>query len=132
MPDDYFSNLSSELNYETFKYLVSQKDYYLVYIYCTNINSFQTVSIKQLFNFCQQRNIGLQILNNQQNQQIINNLPVNYFPLFLLYYQGNIINQINSNIPNIWLILESSIQKLQQTHLNIDLNINNNLNLKDI
>lgn len=129
--DENFSRFSSDLNFETFQNLILQQDYYLIYIYSSDINSCQPISIKQLSNFCQQRNLGLHLLNNEQNQQVINNLPVNYFPIFLLYYEGNIIEQINGNSPNIWLTLENAIHKLQQTHLNIDLN-NSNLNLKDI
>ena len=129
--EEYFSIFSSDLNFETFQNLISQRNYYLVYIYCSDINSCQTISIKQLFDFCQHRNLGLHILHYQQNKQVITNLPVKYFPIFLLYYQGDIIEQINGNSPNIWLMLESSIQELQQTYLNIDLN-NSNLNFKDI
>lgn len=131
MIDEYSYNLSSDINFETFQNLISQQNYYIVYIYCSIINSCQTIPIEQLSKFCQQRNLGLHLLNNKQNQQVINNLPVNYFPIFLLYYQGNIIDQINGNSPDIWLTLENSIQKLQQTHLNIDLN-DMNLNLKNI
>ena len=131
MTDEFFSKFSSDLDFETFKNLTLQEDHYLIYIYCSDISSCQTISIKQLFNFCQQRNLGLHILDNKKNQQIINNLPVKYFPIFLLYYQGNIIEQINGNSPNIWLTLENSIQELQKTHLNIDFN-NQNINLKDI